>query len=218
MTSWTHTLCAWLTAVVFVCGTLSALERSSPPVPALAETAVRPEVPVDLREASGESLAVEPLETTTSSISATPTSSTTTTTRPRVSVPAPPLPRPRVVSAPAPPPPPPAPRVEASEAERCEAARRWAAERGLEVPAGWDYRCPDGARDEQGEGHWGIACWNCAGGSYVGINIRLIGSSDATLRYVVAHEICHALDYVTLGLSTELTADLCATLHGAGRP
>lgn len=213
MTSWTQTLCAWLTALVFVCGTLSALERSSPPVTAAAET-------FDAAEATGDSLDVVPLETTSTAISTTTTSSTTTTTttRPRVSVPPPSRPRARAVTAPAPSPPPPAVPAAASEADRCEAARRWVAERGLEAPSGWAFRCPDEARDERGQGHWGIACWNCEGGSYIGINIRLIGSSDAALRYVVAHEICHAVDYVTLGLSTELTADLCATLHGAVRP
>ena len=45
-----------------------------------------------------------------------------------------------------------------------------------------------------------------------------IGSSDATLRYVVAHELCHAMDDMALGLSSELGADLCAALHGAPRP
>lgn len=55
-------------------------------------------------------------------------------------------------------------------------------------------------------------------GTYVGINIGLIGPSEPTLRYVVAHEICHAIEYATLALTTELTDDLCAALAGAPRP
>ena len=217
MRSWSQTVCAWLTALVFVCGTLAAVERSSPPVPAMADTVPLASPARELQAAANEP-PPEPVETTVLP-STTTSSSTTTTTRPVVTVPLTTRPRPRVVSAPAPPPPPPpAPAPSTSEAERCEAARVWAAGQGLEVPAGWDYRCPDGAHDERGDGHWGIACWNCDGGSFVGINIGLIGSSDAALRYVVAHEICHAIEYATLGLSTELTADLCATLHGAGRP
>ena len=218
MTSWSQQVCAWLTALVFVVGTLSAVERSSPPALAVADTTARTLDVDEVETAAAGPSVTAPVETTEVPVSTT-TSSSTTTTRPRAVSPPPTRLRPPVVAAPAPPPPPPpAPPPARSEAERCEAARQWVAERGLVVPTGWDYRCPHEARDEHGGEHWGIACWNCEGGSHVGINIRLIGSSDATLRYVVAHEICHALDYVTLGISTELTADLCATLHGAGRP
>jgi hypothetical protein len=67
---------------------------------------------------------------------------------------------------------------------------------------------------------WGITCWNCAPGSgnYIAVDIERIGPSDAALRYVVAHETCHAIDYSLIGLSTEIDADLCAALHGAARP
>jgi hypothetical protein len=64
-----------------------------------------------------------------------------------------------------------------------------------------------------------VACWNCEGtGSWIAVDIGRIGLSEATLRYVIAHETCHAIDYMTLGLSTELGADLCAALHGAPHP
>ena len=64
-----------------------------------------------------------------------------------------------------------------------------------------------------------MACWNCEGnGSWIAVDIGRAGASDAAVRYVVAHEICHAVDYTTIGLSTEVGADLCAALHGAPRP
>jgi hypothetical protein len=216
MTSWSQTVCAWLTALVFVVGTLSAVERSSPPVPTLASTTARTLDLGEIETAAAGLSATAPVEAT--EVPVTTISSSTTTTQPRSIGPSPTRLRPPVAAAPAPPAPAPSPSPAPSEAERCDAARQWVGERGLVVPRGWDYRCPDEARDERGGEHWGIACWNCEGGSHVGINVRLIGPSDANLRYVVAHEICHAIDYVTLGISTELTADLCATLHGAGRP
>ena len=105
-----------------------------------------------------------------------------------------------------------------SPAERCAAAQKWVAQHGLVLPAGWGFRCPAPAV-VGGAPRWGVACWNCEGaGSWIGIDIARIGSSDATLRHVVAHETCHDIEYVTLGLTTELTADLCASLHGAPRP
>jgi len=70
-----------------------------------------------------------------------------------------------------------------------------------------------------GADRWGVACWNCEGtGNWIAVDIGRIGLSEATLRYVIAHETCHALDYTGLGLSTEVGADLCAALHGAPRP
>ncbi len=114
---------------------------------------------------------------------------------------------------------PPVPRASGpSPAERCVTALQWVAQRGLRLPAGWGYRCPSPAL-ENGTPRWGVACWNCEGaGSWIAVDVNRIGASDATLRYVVAHETCHARDYAGLGLSTELGADLCAALHGAPRP
>jgi hypothetical protein len=103
--------------------------------------------------------------------------------------------------------------------ERCANVRQWVAQQGLVLPDGWGYRCP-GAAMENGTARFGLACWNCVGDgvSWVAIDIGRIGASERWLRYVVAHEICHAKEFMTLGLSTELTADLCAALHGAPRP
>ena len=62
-------------------------------------------------------------------------------------------------------------------------------------------------------------CWNCEGnGSWIAVDIGRAGAPDAAVRYLVAHEICHAVDYTTIRLSTEVGADLCAALHGAPRP
>ena len=105
----------------------------------------------------------------------------------------------------------------ATAQERCAAALKWVGQRGLVLPAGWGFRCP-GQAPENGQPRWGVACWNCEGdGSWVAVDVGRIGASDATLRYVVAHEICHAIDYMGLGTSTELGADLCAAVHGAPR-
>jgi hypothetical protein len=106
-----------------------------------------------------------------------------------------------------------------SPEERCTAALRWLAGQGLALPAGWGFRCP-GVALERGVAKWGVACWNCDldGNNWIAVDVGRIGASDATLRYVVAHETCHANDYAGLGITTELGADLCAALHGAPRP
>lgn len=167
--------------------------------------------------------------TTATSTSSTSTSSTSTSTsvrprsvpttsRTRPTVPAPPPAAP-VTAAPVPVvTQPPAPPSGPTAAERCAGALQWVAQRGLALPAGWGFRCP-GQAVVNGTPRWGMACWNCEGnGSWIAVDIARIGASDATLRHVVAHEICHAVDYMTLGLSTEIGADLCAALHGAPRP
>jgi hypothetical protein len=70
-----------------------------------------------------------------------------------------------------------------------------------------------------GSDRWGVACWNCDGtGSWIAVDVDRIGPSEATLRYVIAHETCHSIDYTSLGITTEVGADLCAALHGAPRP
>ncbi|MGI8807089.1 MAG: hypothetical protein ACR2KK_04490 [Acidimicrobiales bacterium] len=104
-------------------------------------------------------------------------------------------------------------------AARCAAARQWVAEHGLVLPAGWGFRCPGQALVD-GTPRWGVACWNCEANltSWIAVDIGRIGASDATLRHVIAHEICHAREYVAFGQTTEVGADLCAALHGAPRP
>jgi len=160
--------------------------------------------------------------TTTSTSTSTSTSTTvepkmTTTAKPRATVPA-------TAPAPATAPPTTKPAAEVlpgnfTPEERCANARQWVAQHGLVLPAGWGYRCP-GQALENGAARWGIACWNCNGDgqSWIAVDIGRIGHSDKALRYVIAHEICHAIEYTTLGISTELTADLCAATHGAPRP
>lgn len=160
--------------------------------------------------------------TTTSTSTSTSTSTTvkpkpvTTTARPRAVAPAttlataPPTTRPAAPVA--------LPGNFTAE-ERCANARQWVAGHGLALPAGWGFRCP-GQALENGSPRWGLACWNCNGDgqSWIAVDIGRIGASDKALRYVIAHEICHANDYMTLGISTEIGADLCAALHGAPRP
>jgi hypothetical protein len=156
----------------------------------------------------------------TTSTTARPKPVTTTAAPVRTTVP----PRAPAATAPSAPEPPPvtAPvRSSASPAasaeERCAAALKWVGQHGLALPAGWGFRCP-GQALENGLPRWGVACWNCEGnGSWIAIDAGRIGASDATLRYVIAHEICHAVDYMGLGTSTEVGADLCAALHGAPR-
>jgi hypothetical protein len=158
--------------------------------------------------------------TTSSTSTSTSTSTTvkpkpvTTTAKPRTVAPA-------TTPATAPPTTKPAPAAStgATAEERCANARQWVAQQGLTLPAGWGYRCP-GQAIVDGAPRWGVACWNCNGDnqSWIGIDIGRIGSSDKALRYVVAHETCHANEYVKLGISTEITADLCAALYGAPRP
>ncbi len=46
------------------------------------------------------------------------------------------------------------------------------------------------------------------------VNPARVGRSDARLRYVVAHEIGHAIDYVTQGSTTEESADARARAAG----
>lgn len=170
-----------------------------------------------------------PPPTTSSTTSSTTTStSTSTTVRPRPVTttakprPAVPATTPATTLATAPPTTVAAPVVlpgNFTAEERCANARQWVAEHGLVLPAGWGYRCP-GQAVVDGAARWGMACWNCTGDgqSWIAVDIGRIGASDKALRYVIAHEICHAIDYVGLGISTEIGADLCAALHGAPRP
>ena len=173
----------------------------------------------------------------TSELSTTTTSSTTppTTVPPTTTVKPKPVPTtvrttvprapattaaPPTTAAPAPAPPPPVAQPSSLSAEaRCANAVRWVAEHGLALPAGWGFRCP-GQAIVGGTPRWGMACWNCEGNgaSWIAVDIGRIGASDRALFYVVAHEICHAIDYMGLGLSSELGADLCAAGHGAPRP
>lgn len=177
-----------------------------------SDAAVRVAAVADVAPEIQPTTTTSPSTTTTTSTSTS--TSTTTTLKPRPVVTAP-----RVTASTTPATlPPPTPPVVVTAEERCASARQWVAQQGLVLPGGWGFRCPSRAVVD-GADRWGLACWNCEGtGSWIAVDIDRIGISLVTLRYVIAHEICHAVDYTLLGLSTEIGADLCAALHGAPRP
>ena len=98
----------------------------------------------------------------------------------------------------------------------CGAALAWVTAAGLAIPSGVGYHCPSTQF-----AHHGAACWDgpyCAGSGFIAINLELIGGrSTAYLRHVVAHEICHIVDFQATGRTTEARADDCATRHLALR-
>ncbi|MDQ3573580.1 MAG: hypothetical protein M3404_01445 [Actinomycetota bacterium] len=108
----------------------------------------------------------------------------------------------------------------ASSSARCAAALQTVQGAGLVLPSRFGFRCPGDTRAHPGDRNWGIACYyyapKCPGEAYVAINPTLIGPSDARLRYVVAHEIAHAIELVAQGSSTEESAD--AQARAAGFP
>ena len=112
----------------------------------------------------------------------------------------------------APPAPEPVPPV--SEPDPCSEARTWAEQAGLALPPGVGYRCPSTQFP-----HHGAACWNaapCRGTAFIAVNLELIGSpTPEYIRHVVAHEVCHILDFQAKGWTTEADADACAAAHGA---
>lgn len=117
--------------------------------------------------------------------------------------------------APAPVQPPAAPAV-APPANPCDDALAWAASVGLPLPAGTGYHCPSTEF-----AHNGATCWYatpCRNGKFIAINTELMGLvSRDYFRFVVAHEICHVLQFDATGDSTEAQADACAIAHGARR-
>ena len=104
--------------------------------------------------------------------------------------------------------------------ERCLNSLLTVETAGLELRDETEFRCPGVAAEPGEEHHWGATCWQnelCPGTSYIAIDPELIGSDDARLRYVIAHEICHVNSYVQTGdRGTESAADECAA--GAGFP
>jgi hypothetical protein len=104
----------------------------------------------------------------------------------------------------------------APPAGRCEDALAWAASVGLPLPPGTGYRCPSTQF-----AHHGATCWyatQCRHGRFIAINAELMGPvSQDYFRFVVAHEICHVLQFDATGDSTEAQADACAVAHGARR-
>ncbi|HUR22907.1 MAG TPA: hypothetical protein VMZ73_03440 [Acidimicrobiales bacterium] len=96
----------------------------------------------------------------------------------------------------------------------CSDALAWVAAAGLPLPAGVGFHCPSTQFT-----HQGAACWHgapCPKSGFVAINIdRLSGTSIEYLHHVVAHEVCHILEFQATGWSTEASADACAAAHGA---
>lgn len=96
----------------------------------------------------------------------------------------------------------------------CAEALAWVEAAGLMLPSGIGYRCPSTEF-----AHHGAACWNafvCPGTGFIAINTdRMQGTSTEYLHHVVAHEICHIVDFQGTGRSSEAGADACAAAHGA---
>lgn len=107
-----------------------------------------------------------------------------------------------------------APAAPGAEPDPCAEALAWVADAGLPLPAGVGYHCPSTQFS-----HHGAACWNgspCRGTGFIAINLELIGdASPEYLRHVVAHEVCHILDFQATGRTSEAGADACAAAHGA---
>ena len=117
-----------------------------------------------------------------------------------------------VVSGEPAPAPPPAPEPGPAP-EPCAAALDGVAAGGLPLPAGVDYQCPSTRFAHQGAACWDD--WPCPGTAFIAINMsRLQGVTPEYLRHVVAHEICHIIDFRDRGWSTEPRADACAAEYG----
>ncbi len=107
----------------------------------------------------------------------------------------------------------------ASPEARCAAALQRVQGAGLVLPSGFEYRCPGDTRSFVGDRQrWGVTCYYhlifCPNGAYVAVNPAAVGRSNTRLRYVVAHEIGHAIDYATQGFTTEETAHARARAAG----
>ena len=123
----------------------------------------------------------------------------------------------RATTGPAPAPPPAvAGAAEPATVNPCDDALAWAASVGLPLPEGTGYRCPSTLFN-----HHGATCWyatQCRDGRFIAINTDLMGPvTQDYFRFVVAHEICHVMQFDATGESTEAQADACAIAHGARR-
>jgi hypothetical protein len=99
------------------------------------------------------------------------------------------------------------------EPEPCAASLAGVAAAGLILPAGVDYQCPSTLFAHQGAACWDE--WPCPGTAFIAINMsRLQGATPEYLRHVVAHEICHIIDFRDRGWTTEPRADACAAGYG----
>jgi hypothetical protein len=97
--------------------------------------------------------------------------------------------------------------------EPCAGALAAVAAAGLPLPAGVGYRCPSTQFAHQGAACWDE--WPCPKSAFIAINLDLgAGATPEYMAHVVAHEICHILDYRDRGWSTEPRADACAAAYG----
>lgn len=122
----------------------------------------------------------------------------------------------RATTGPEPAPPTTAAAADPAPVNPCDDALAWAASVGLPLPAGTGYRCPSTLF-----AHHGATCWyaaQCRDGRFIAINTELMGPvTQDYFRFVVAHEICHVMQFDATGESTEAQADACAIAHGAQR-
>lgn len=96
----------------------------------------------------------------------------------------------------------------------CARALDWVADAGLRLPDGVGYHCPSTEFAHQGAACWADAA--CVDAPFIAVNMDLLpGVGTGYLRHVVAHEVCHILDYQATGTTTEWGADACAAAHGA---
>lgn len=98
----------------------------------------------------------------------------------------------------------------------CADALAWVATTaGLPLPAGVDYNCPSTQFSHHGAACWGNSTY-CPNRGFIAVNTGLFDETDTDyLRHVVAHEVCHILDFQATGRSSEWGADACAAAHGA---
>jgi hypothetical protein len=99
-------------------------------------------------------------------------------------------------------------------ADPCREALTWVSEAGLPLPPGVGYHCPSTEF-----AHHGAACWHaspCPATAFISVNLDLMaGTGTLYLRHVVAHEVCHILDFQAGTTTSEAGADACAAAHGA---
>lgn len=83
---------------------------------------------------------------------------------------------------------------------------------GLSIPPGWSFACPAPAYGN-GREHRGRTCWlPCFGSPAFTIEVNpYLGGS---LVGIMAHELCHAVEVVATGTTSEAAADVCAASWG----
>jgi hypothetical protein len=96
--------------------------------------------------------------------------------------------------------------------ERCALSRGTVEHTGDVLPSGFVFRCPDTTYP-----HWGVTSGASGQPHFIAVNLNRIGPDDAKLRYVIAHENCHARAAVGLenyAWTDEEATDRCAADYG----